>query len=297
MNPLNPLNPLNPPNPPNPLDPLKSLNPLAVGLLNFRDAALAADPGGTRVRRGVLYRSAQPFPAADSHTADGLRAADVRTVIDLRSAEERRPEDWQALRGAGIEIVEAPLEAVGEAVAGELAALRTDADLGRFYASLAEAAPDALVAAVGAAARPGAALVHCAAGKDRTGLLTALLLELLGVPDESIADDYVRTADELPLILAALAERVGAGPLNRLPGGGTQEGVGTPGGGAGMPDGPVIPAPLLAAPRVAILTFLRLTGERHGGAGAFLRGCGVLDGVIEEFRAKAGRAPAATPSR
>ncbi|MFJ1590667.1 tyrosine-protein phosphatase [Kitasatospora albolonga] len=254
---------------------------LSVDLLNFRDAALAADPGGTRVRRGALYRSAQPVPAAGPRTADGLRAAGVRTVIDLRGAGERRPGDWQALRGTGIEIVEAPLEAAGEAVRGELAALRTDADLGRFYASLAAAAPDALAAAVGAAARPGAVLVHCAAGKDRTGLLTALLLELLGVPDESIADDYVRTADELPSVLAALADRVDAVPLNRLPGGGTREGAGTPG-------GPVIPAPLLAAPRAAILTFLRLTREHHGGAGPFLRGCGVPDAVIEEFREKAG---------
>ncbi|MFD7498096.1 tyrosine-protein phosphatase [Streptomyces sp. NPDC059832] len=248
-------------------------------LLNFRDPASVADPRGDRIRPGILFRSAQPDPVANADTVGELHTHGIRVVVDLRSPDERGDDDWAAAEEAGITVVRAPVAPDDtDAVAGPgIASLRTSADLGRFYAALAESAPSALADAVRAAAGPGAALVHCAAGKDRTGLLVALLLELAGVPDDNIADDYVRTATALPEILSALASRHRIA-LND--GAGDDEGYGAAG-------RPIVPAPLLQAPREAIEVFLETMRVRHGSAEAFLLGCGVEATTIHDFRAKA----------
>ncbi|MFI1018317.1 tyrosine-protein phosphatase [Streptomyces sp. NPDC020965] len=253
-----------------------------MSLLNFRDPARTADPRGDRISRGVLFRSAQPFPVAGPGTVALLRAEDVRTIVDLRGASERRPDDWTAAERAGITVVRAPLDATGAGAGPDPLALVTDADLGHFYLALARSAPRALADAVSAVARPGAVLVHCAAGKDRTGLLVALLLELLDVPEDGIVTDYARTADDLPRVLAALAGAAGAAPLNdRAPAVG----------------GRTVPAPLLQAPPTAIRVFLDTVRTRHGGAGEFLRSHGVDAAALAAFRAKAAVPAGTAPGR
>jgi protein-tyrosine phosphatase len=66
---------------------------------------------------------------------------------------------------------------------------------------------DAVVAALRALAHggPGAAVVHCAAGKDRTGVVCALALAVAGVPHEEIVADYALTADVIDALVAKLA--------------------------------------------------------------------------------------------
>ncbi|MDK0522779.1 tyrosine-protein phosphatase [Streptomyces sp. ML-6] len=255
-------------------------------LLNFRDPARIADPEGVLMRRGVLYRSAQPHPAADARTVRELQSHGIRVVIDLRSPEECQ-EEWAAVEAAGITVVAAPIAPDDDdAIAGPgISALRTSADLGRFYADLAASAPDAVAAAVRAAAGPGAALIHCAAGKDRTGLLTALLLELVGAPDDKIADDYVRTSEALPEIFAALAARHPIA-LNTADDADTAVADGSRDARRAAARG-VVPAPLLQAPREAIEVFLQTVRSRHGNAEGFLLSCGVESAVIDAFRAKA----------
>jgi protein-tyrosine phosphatase len=65
--------------------------------------------------------------------------------------------------------------------------------------------PDSVIAALRAiAGTPGAALVHCAAGKDRTGVIVALALTAVGVRREDVLADYVATADRIEAIVARL---------------------------------------------------------------------------------------------
>jgi protein-tyrosine phosphatase len=74
-----------------------------------------------------------------------------------------------------------------------------------FYLAYLRDRPDSIVAALRAVAdTDGAALVHCAAGKDRTGVVVALALSVAGVPRDRIVADYVATADRLPELLARL---------------------------------------------------------------------------------------------
>ncbi|MFJ7255793.1 tyrosine-protein phosphatase [Streptomyces sp. NPDC098085] len=258
-------------------------------LLNFRDPALTADSHRNRICPATLFRSAQPLPAADQDTVRELRARGIRTIVDLRGDSERSDADWAAAAEAGIRVLWAPLDASAEMEAVDPRSLRTAEDLGRFYLTLAENTPRAIADAVTAAAAPGATLVHCAAGKDRTGLLVALLLDLAGVPLDEIAEDYARTADALPQIFAALAgaadrSALNAGAADRsAPNGG---GVARSTAGTALGDRSIPPA-LLEAPAEAIRTFVDGIRTRHGGTEAFLRGCGADAAVIASFRAKA----------
>ncbi|MFE4971514.1 tyrosine-protein phosphatase [Kitasatospora sp. NPDC056651] len=252
-----------------------------MSLVNFRDAAALGDPEGRRIRPGVLYRSAQPFPAADEVTVAQLRGCDIRTVVDLRDPRETDPQDWAAAEAAGITVVAAPVNPATDALTARMSTMATAADLGDFYVLLAESAPEAVAVAVEATVRPGAVLLHCAAGKDRTGLLTALLLDLLDVPAERIVADYTRTADALPQIFAGLAERHRTA-LNDH----TTSRV-TDSQGRHL----TIPAPLLEAPAEAMSVFLDRVHTHHGGAASFLPSCGIPAATLGAFRTKAG-APA-----
>jgi protein tyrosine/serine phosphatase len=75
------------------------------------------------------------------------------------------------------------------------------------YLQYLQVRPDSILAALRAIADPdGATVVHCAAGKDRTGVVVALALAVAGVPDEAIAADYALTESQLGAIIAQLAK-------------------------------------------------------------------------------------------
>jgi protein tyrosine/serine phosphatase len=77
--------------------------------------------------------------------------------------------------------------------------------LGPFYLRMVELSTEAIARAVRLLVDEGMpALFHCAAGKDRTGILAALLLSSVGVPDDDIVADYVRTNESLDRMLAQL---------------------------------------------------------------------------------------------
>jgi protein tyrosine/serine phosphatase len=74
------------------------------------------------------------------------------------------------------------------------------------YLQYLERRPDSILAALRAIAEPdGATVVHCAAGKDRTGVVIALALAVAGVPNKVIAADYAATESQLAAIVAHLA--------------------------------------------------------------------------------------------
>ena len=76
----------------------------------------------------------------------------------------------------------------------------------RAYLGYLERRPDSIVAAIRTiAAAPGAILVHCAAGKDRTGVVVALALDAAGVSRSVILEDYLATGERMDLIIDRLA--------------------------------------------------------------------------------------------
>ncbi|WP_214324061.1 tyrosine-protein phosphatase [Nonomuraea sediminis] len=168
-------------------------------LLNLRDVATA----GASLRPGVLYRSAQPHSLS---AEDVELVSRLRLIADLRGARERTEDDWDP----GLRVIR-----LGPDEAGSPASLPPDMPLGELYVLLLDHRTAWFARVVGEIADGLPALVHCAAGKDRTGIVVALILDLLGVGHDAIVRDYALTADHLPAVLEMLAVREEVGPALR----------------------------------------------------------------------------------
>ena len=136
---------------------------------------------------GALYRSAAPAPL-DEHARAELAGLGLRTVIDLREEEE-----------AAALPVQLPADCRGVAVPLYCGPVPLARPLPDVYRMLLEARSTRLVTALRAIAHalPEPVLLHCKAGKDRTGLVIALLLDACGIERERILADYQRSAAEL----------------------------------------------------------------------------------------------------
>ncbi|MGN3973501.1 tyrosine-protein phosphatase [Tsuneonella sp. SYSU-LHT278] len=173
--------------------------PSFEGIHNFRDYGGYAAEGG-RVRRGLLYRSGQHVGATDADLA-AIAALGIRTVIDLRGVSERTSNPCRRHVGWGGEVVahdgetssSPPHMDVGpEVTTAQYARERMMAVytrmpdnpamqvmFGRYLRALAE--------------RDGASLVHCFAGKDRTGIAATILLHVLGVSKTDQKHEFLLT--------------------------------------------------------------------------------------------------------
>lgn len=156
---------------------------------------------------GRVLRSA--VPEARDVGPDGV-VWPPSLVIDLRSPAEA--EVVHPLTDAGARVVNLPL----------LSALRPGAapveTLHALYLLMLDEAAAYLVELVREVARePGATLIHCAAGKDRTGVSIALLLRLVGVERQHVVADYLRTADAEREITARLRRAAGHQHRSALP--------------------------------------------------------------------------------
>ncbi|MES2865579.1 tyrosine-protein phosphatase [Microbacterium profundi] len=156
-----------------------------AGTHNFREVA----PGV--LTPGMLYRS----DALHRLTREGrgtLHELGIRQVIDLRSAFDRRIGGRDRLRGTGATRLSVPIDGAPRAFDPRTLTLqeiyetvlsRHQSDLGRVVRAVAST--------------DGPVLVHCTAGKDRTGLVVALILTALDIDRDIILADYSATAANL----------------------------------------------------------------------------------------------------
>lgn len=164
---------------------------------NFRDLGGYRTEDGRRVRWKTLYR-ADTLHRLDGADLDLFLELGLRSVIDLRSQHEL--DDHGRLRQDGaIAVHHVPLiDVVGGPT--RLVERAPDAPLrpvGEGYVAMADEGRRAIADAVALLAAPGAlpAVFHCTAGKDRTGILAAVVLSAIGVRDEDIVDDYMLTGE------------------------------------------------------------------------------------------------------
>ena len=153
------------------------------------------------MRHGVIYRSDtldRLSPADVGHFAQ----AGVRTVIDLRAEDERHGAGHLAggLAPAGATVHSFPL--YDRVSAGNLFVPTAEGishPLEAFYRAILVRHADAIRSVIEILADPAnlPAMVHCTAGKDRTGMVVALLLSVAGVDDETIVNDYALTGANL----------------------------------------------------------------------------------------------------
>ncbi|MGK4585567.1 tyrosine-protein phosphatase [Kitasatospora sp. HPMI-4] len=162
-------------------------------LHNFRDLGGYRTEDGRTVRWGSLYRSDSLAKLASESDRERFLGLGIRTVIDLRYPWEiesrgRVPE------GLGVEYHNLSIEHRPY----DQAALGPEVDTATFlaerYAEVAEDGVEELRRALEVIAGADGPLVfHCASGKDRTGIVAALVLGLLGVPEETIVADFALT--------------------------------------------------------------------------------------------------------
>jgi protein-tyrosine phosphatase len=253
------------------------VDPTLAGAPNFRPVAPLPAAGGRRLRPRRVFRS----DALHRLTEDDLAALarlEIGTVLDLRREDERAsmPTRWpdaspretltfdvlpdlQAVRAGGwrVQLGAADFDADG--------ARRWMVDTyARMPAALGGAVREAACRLAGAA--PAKLLVHCTAGKDRTGFVVAMLLAALRVPREAIVDDYLESGRRQPpeALAARLLEMSGMRPGARELGA----------------------IEMIASVRPEFLdTALREAERTHGSIEGYLDACGVdaaLRGALED---------------
>ena len=168
---------------------------------NFRDLGGQPAGDGRRVRHGRLYRS-EAIPTLAPQEAARLAALGIRVVCDLRSKAERSRAagHWP---GSGATVLPMDVVADFRADAHPLAALRDDPGetgavalmTGTYEALPAACAPHLALLFDRLVQGDTPLLIHCTAGKDRTGFVVAMLLHALGVPEDAIMTDYLRSGE------------------------------------------------------------------------------------------------------
>lgn len=239
------------------------------GLLNARDTGGLATTDGELVRDGALVRSdvlTRLSPAGRAALVDH----GVRTIVDVRSVEEVQrdaaPHPFRDAASQGEPVVtylNVPFMVSDSSWAqmhAAYSAAQTREELNRLDLDTNRVGLGAIVATIADAA-PGGVLVHCHAGKDRTGLVVALILSFLGVSDDDVADDYALTAASLEALIADWLDEMSSDEAERSR------------------------LRALADPRrEAMLDTLAYLRSRYGSAGDYLRGAGVSDAQLQRLR-------------
>ncbi|TQM30808.1 tyrosine-protein phosphatase [Nocardia bhagyanarayanae] len=163
------------------------------GTFNFRDTGGLRTVGGAKLRRGVLLRSAQLSGLdADGHRT--LRELGVSEVFDLRGVREIDHMGHDNLPD-GVRRSVTPFDSrMGEAPPHESrtgSAFDHMLEVYREFPALPEANSAIISIAESIVRGDGAVLVHCAAGKDRTGWAVATLLRAVDVVEEDVFADYL----------------------------------------------------------------------------------------------------------
>ncbi len=171
------------------------------GAVNFRDLGGYPAGEGMRTRWRVLFR-ADGLGELTGQDLEVLRALGIRTVIDLRSGTEVERSRFDV--GAHpVALHHFPfIEELPDAEEFD----RRPGLLGSQYQEMLRDAGGQILSALEVLAAPGAlpAVFHCTAGKDRTGVLSAIVLSLLGVDEPTVVGDYALSGEAMVRLRAKL---------------------------------------------------------------------------------------------
>jgi protein tyrosine/serine phosphatase len=197
------------------------------GLVNMRDVGgLPTRDGGSTVPRRLI-RSDNLQDLTDGDVRRLVDELGVSDIVDLRTETELHLEGDGPLRRVESlthhhhSLIAEHRAASAEEVAARALALpwqgegaQRDATFwAEHYLGYLAKRPDSVAAALGVVATAGgAAVVHCAAGKDRTGTVVAMALDVAGVPHDEIVADYVLTGERIVQIIERLSPRDAYGP-------------------------------------------------------------------------------------
>lgn len=241
------------------------------GIHNFRDFGGWHTAAGERVRTGLLWRSGQHVGASDADLA-AIDALDIRTVVDLRGQSERERNPCRRAPGWEGEVIAFEGETTSSPPHMNVSPETTTAEFARermigVYTRMPRnpAMTEMFSRYFNALAdREGASLVHCFAGKDRTGVAAMLVLHVLGVHRDEQMAEFLRT-NEAPT-LEVLASQSVPGIEARLGRKLDEESV----------------KALLEVHEDYLATFWRVAAEDHGSLDAYLENALGVDELLKE---------------
>ena len=174
------------------------------GCVNFRDLGGYRTTDGFQIGWRRLFR-ADGLNKLTPEDDRRLIELGVATVIDLRTVDEAKQRGRFPVERVPVRYVDLPLTDVLPATE-ELPSWREASYVASRYSEMVSKGAPALTGAFEALAVSDSlpAVFHCSAGKDRTGVLSALILAFLGVPDEIIVEDYSLSAAAMERLLERL---------------------------------------------------------------------------------------------
>jgi protein-tyrosine phosphatase len=229
------------------------------GLYNVRDLGGFVGADGRRVRTGMLFRSSSLHRLTDEQAWQEFGA---RCVVDLRYDRER---DAFPLPDFIVHDTHAPM--LPDHWRSDEEAKRGPADefLSSVFRDMLELGGTSVREILHELASPDAypAVFFCMAGKDRTGVLAAILLTLLGVNESDVVADFALSGDEVVALVEFLRTR------------------------EDFEDHPMMnqPVALLRAPRAAMERFLAEVDVRYGGLPGYVRSLDIDDETVHALQA------------
>jgi len=231
---------------------------LVPGAYNFRDVGgLPAAAGSTR--RGVLYRSGSLAHLGDEGRAT-IASLHLRRIIDLRDGTEveRQP---SLIDGLDVERLSVPVFLGSSATFYD-----DDLSITDMYRMIIGESRERVIRVVRGIVEDQPVLVHCTAGKDRTGVSAALILDAVGVARDAIVADYASSAQNLA---GPWAEGM-LGMITRM----------------GAPTTPALVQLVTGTPPEAIEQALAWVDEHFGGSVAYLQSGGLTDAQLAALRGR-----------
>ncbi len=229
------------------------------GAVNFRDLGGYAAGDGMRTRWRTLFRADGLGDLTGTDLAV-LRQLGIRTVIDLRSGSELERGRFDVAAHA-VAFHHFPfIDELPDAQDFD----RRPGLLGTQYLEIVRDAGSQILAALDVLAAPGAlpAVFHCTAGKDRTGVLSAVVLSLLGVDEPTVVADYALSGAAMLRLRAKLIAKY---PEGRE----TLENIDE----------------VFSADPAQMEQLLDHVQEQYGSVGAYIEGLGAGPGLVQSLRA------------
>lgn len=244
------------------------------GPSNFRDLGGLPVAGGGSIRIGLVYRADRLCTLTDADLRR-LEAADIGYVIDLRS--EAEASEFPDRIPAGASYVRLPMTSdetfrtrtiYDRIVEGEIKSYG-EPEMVAGYVRIMKNFGPSFVRIARQVGVGDPVVIHCTAGKDRTGVASMLLLDLAGVAAEHIAADYALSSERRPSLQRDHTEARSLQPM--------LEDLGLD---------PAGFAPLWEARPAVILATLQELHDQWGGAAGYLSAAGASDADIDTLRAQ-----------